>query len=147
MKYYKGKSNRDVISVIKEFDLNFNLGNVLKYMVRGGKKSKDTKVADLKKAIVYLKREIEYIEGVDTPKDDAKGVLALTKMQFATLLAEVQLIRKDPSLRVGQAFMIALHKIDRELYDFIAGTDSDPFYLDSNLDRFQEIIRPWGKSG
>lgn len=47
----------EVIDVIEDFDLNFNLGNAVKYILRSGKK--ETFLTDLKKAIWYLKREIE----------------------------------------------------------------------------------------
>lgn len=57
--YYKAKGV-ETIDVIEAFDLNFNLGNVVKYIVRAGKK--DNEVKDLKKALNYIKREIEYIE-------------------------------------------------------------------------------------
>ena len=43
--------------VIEAFDLGFNLGNVIKYVLRAGKK--DDKIADLQKAIQYLTFEIE----------------------------------------------------------------------------------------
>lgn len=58
--YYQGKnSTLDVIDIIKILDLNFNLGNVLKYITRTGKK--ENAIADLKKAKEYIEREIEYL--------------------------------------------------------------------------------------
>ena len=45
------------IEVIEGFDLNYHLGNSVKYILRAGKK--DDKKQDLEKAIWYLKREIE----------------------------------------------------------------------------------------
>ena len=47
----------DVIDVIEQFKLNFNLGNVIKYVLRAGKKC-DSGITDLKKAFWYLEREI-----------------------------------------------------------------------------------------
>lgn len=47
----------EVIDIIEEFNLNFNLGNVIKYILRAEKKG-NLKI-DLKKAQWYLKREIE----------------------------------------------------------------------------------------
>ncbi|AVM70529.1 hypothetical protein C3V36_10990 [Lachnospiraceae bacterium oral taxon 500] len=47
--------------VIKDWDLNFNLGNAVKYISRAGRK--DNVVVDLKKAIEYIQFEIEAIEG------------------------------------------------------------------------------------
>ena len=48
------------IEVIKDWDLNFNLGNVIKYISRVGRK--DDSLQELKKARVYLDHEIKYIE-------------------------------------------------------------------------------------
>lgn len=56
--YNTGK--QDVIDVCKILDLNFNRGNVLKYISRAGKK--DDELQDLQKALEYLKREIDYIK-------------------------------------------------------------------------------------
>ena len=53
--HYRGKT-LEVIHIIEDFKLNFNLGNVLKYVLRAGKK--EDRVKDLKKALWYLNREI-----------------------------------------------------------------------------------------
>ena len=50
----------DVIDVCKILDLNFNRGNVLKYISRAGKKQNE--LEDLNKALEYLKREINHIK-------------------------------------------------------------------------------------
>jgi len=57
--YYEGQEGIDVIDCIKILGLNFNTGNILKYLTRTGKKTPD-KLVDLEKAKVYLEREIEY---------------------------------------------------------------------------------------
>lgn len=54
----------EVINVIEAHELNFNRGNVLKYLLRAGAKSKDTEVEDLQKAIWYLNREIDRIKNI-----------------------------------------------------------------------------------
>lgn len=54
--HYKG-DGIEVIDVIEAFELNFNLGNAIKYILRSGKKHQTTDC--LKKAIWYLKRQIE----------------------------------------------------------------------------------------
>lgn len=58
--HYKGKGGLEVIDVIESFDLSFNLGNVIKYVLRAGKKGSFTedRLDDLKKAEWYLSREI-----------------------------------------------------------------------------------------
>lgn len=53
-KHYQGK-DLEVIQVIEAFDLNFNLGNAIKYILRAEKKG--NRDEDLKKAIWYLNRE------------------------------------------------------------------------------------------
>ncbi len=53
--HYKGKTMR-AIEVVEDFDLNFNLGSAITYILRCNKKG--CKQRDLKKAIWYLKREI-----------------------------------------------------------------------------------------
>lgn len=51
----------EVFDVIEAFDLNFNLGNVMKYICRAGRKTFDP-LPDLRKACTYLEREIEHLE-------------------------------------------------------------------------------------
>ena len=49
----------EVLDFIEAKDLNFRLGNVVKYVSRAGKKLNTDPVQDLEKALFYLKREIE----------------------------------------------------------------------------------------
>ena len=51
----------EVIDIIENFELNFNLGNTVKYVLRAGKKG--NKKEDLEKAVWYLKRELNKFEG------------------------------------------------------------------------------------
>ena len=55
--YYQGKI--EVIDFIEAYNLNFNLGNVVKYLTRAGKKRGEGKLTALEKAQWYLGREIE----------------------------------------------------------------------------------------
>ena len=48
-----------VIDIIDEYELNFNKGNIIKYILRSGKKIKDTEIQDLHKAVRYCQMEIE----------------------------------------------------------------------------------------
>jgi len=58
--HYGGKDNPfEAIKVIEAWDLNFNLGNVVKYICRSDKKNHQTTLQDLKKAAWYLEREIK----------------------------------------------------------------------------------------
>jgi hypothetical protein len=59
--HYGGEHNAyEAIKVIEAWNLDFCLGNVVKYISRSGKKNSE--VEDLKKALWYLKRKIEQIE-------------------------------------------------------------------------------------
>jgi hypothetical protein len=58
--HYENGKGYDIIDVCKDYDLNFNRGNVMKYVARAGKKSDE--LQDLKKALDYLQREIEYLQ-------------------------------------------------------------------------------------
>lgn len=57
--HYKGKIQP--IELIESQDLNFNRGNVVKYICRAGRK--DNELEDLKKALYYLNREIQKHDG------------------------------------------------------------------------------------
>ena len=60
--YYGGAdSPYEVRKVIEAWGLGFNLGNVIKYVGRAGKKSDDP-IADLKKALTYINFEIEKLK-------------------------------------------------------------------------------------
>lgn len=53
----------EVIDFIEAKDLNYRLGNVIKYVSRAGKKLDSDPVQDLEKAAFYLNREIELRKG------------------------------------------------------------------------------------
>ena len=56
--HYGGENNiYEAIKIIDSYNLNFCLGNAIKYILRAGRKTND-KITDLKKAIWYLEHEI-----------------------------------------------------------------------------------------
>ncbi len=58
--HYQGKGI-EVIEIIEAFDLNFSLGNAIKYILRADKKG--NKKQDLEKAIWYLNNELNKFKG------------------------------------------------------------------------------------
>ena len=58
--HYQG-NKYEAIDIIEDYNLNFHLGNVIKYVLRADKKN--NRVEDLKKAAWYLNREMEREEG------------------------------------------------------------------------------------
>ena len=61
--HYGGAENvYEAIKVIEAWDLDFHLGNTVKYISRAGKKDTDKELQDLKKAMFYLERKIKNLE-------------------------------------------------------------------------------------
>jgi hypothetical protein len=61
--HYGGENNPyEAIKVIEAWDLDFHLGNTVKYISRAGKKGTDKELQDLKKALWYLERKIDNLE-------------------------------------------------------------------------------------
>ena len=58
--HYVTNTSLDVIDVCKMYELNFNKGNVIKYVCRSGKKQNE--INDILKAIEYLERELKYLQ-------------------------------------------------------------------------------------
>ncbi|MDR1073019.1 MAG: DUF3310 domain-containing protein [Treponema sp.] len=57
----------EVIDVIEDWKLNYNMGNAVKYVARA--EHKGNKIEDLQKAIWYLQREIDrFIRGSQEKK-------------------------------------------------------------------------------
>ncbi|MEJ6791999.1 MAG: DUF3310 domain-containing protein [Lacinutrix sp.] len=58
--YYENKMQYDVIDVIQDYGLNFNRGNIIKYIIRAGRKQNEYQ--DLEKALEYLEREMYFLK-------------------------------------------------------------------------------------
>lgn len=57
--HYKTDKGIESIDVIEAFELDFCLGNAVKYILRAGKKPDQPIERDLEKAIWYLQRRIK----------------------------------------------------------------------------------------
>lgn len=60
--HYADGRKYEPIDVIADWNLNFNLGNAVKYISRAGRKDSDKLIEDLKKARFYLDYEINRLE-------------------------------------------------------------------------------------
>jgi hypothetical protein len=58
--HYNNGKGYDVIDFCNDYNLNFNRGSAIKYLARAGKK--ENEIADLKKAIDFIQREIKHLE-------------------------------------------------------------------------------------
>lgn len=56
---YYNKTNMSVCDIVDTYDLNYNKGNVIKYVCRAGKKNPDKEIEDLQKAKKFIEIEIE----------------------------------------------------------------------------------------
>lgn len=70
--HYK-QGNIEVIDLIESYNLNFNLGNAVKYIARCNYKG--SKESDLKKALWYIHREL------NQNKNDLKIKINLNKVK------------------------------------------------------------------
>ena len=59
---YYTRGTLEVWDFIREQDLNYFLGNAIKYICRAG--YKDCRIEDLKKAITYLEKELENVTSI-----------------------------------------------------------------------------------
>jgi hypothetical protein len=78
--HYGGKDNPyEAIKVIEAWDLGFNLGNVVKYISRAGKKS-DNYLEDLRKAKAYIEFELSKAENCVTIEPETITSADITKL-------------------------------------------------------------------
>ena len=66
--HYESTGEYDVIDFVQDYKLNFNRGNVIKYVARAGKK--DDELQDLYKAKDYIEREIQYVRDLKKKEND-----------------------------------------------------------------------------
>jgi len=59
--HYQSVGGIEAIDVIESFNLGFNLGNAIKYILRAD--SKGNKKQDLEKAVWYINRELSKFKG------------------------------------------------------------------------------------
>jgi len=60
-KHYN-RGNIEAIEVIEDWNLDFHLGNAVKYICRAGFKDSATKAEDLEKALWYIKRKLKMLK-------------------------------------------------------------------------------------
>jgi len=86
-KHYKG--NRfEAIDIIEDYELGFNLGNSLKYVLRAGKK--DDIIQDLEKAEFYIRREIDRLITERLESTDA-----MTEQQYHYSIERIKAMTED----------------------------------------------------
>lgn len=61
--HYTAGRKYEPINVINDWGLDFCLGNAVKYISRAGRKDKNKTIEDLQKAIWYINKYIEVLNG------------------------------------------------------------------------------------
>ena len=59
--YYKGKNGYMAKDVVSNFDLSYNIGTAVTYLLRSKKKHNDGGVEDIRKAINHLHFELDVL--------------------------------------------------------------------------------------
>ena len=59
--YYKGLKGMRAIDVISEFELTYNIGTAVTYLLRSGKKTQSP-IEDIQKSIHHLQYELERLQ-------------------------------------------------------------------------------------
>jgi hypothetical protein len=88
--YYK-RGKAQVWDFIRDNDLNFHLGNAVKYITRAG--YKDSKKEDLIKAIHYLENELEHT--INTTATSQRVSEGLSCTQLEDSLPEINTEKSD----------------------------------------------------
>ena len=60
--HYGGNKTYEVIKVLEAWNIDFHLGNAIKYIYRSGKKNVETEIKDLEKAKWYIQRKIDLLK-------------------------------------------------------------------------------------
>ena len=71
---YYTRGNIEVWDFIRDQELNYHLGNAIKYICRAGYKGATTKTQDLKKAIHYLENELQNTLPESEPFGSGRGI-------------------------------------------------------------------------
>lgn len=87
---------------IEKMNLGFRLGNVVKYISRAGKKANATVLDDLRKAQVYLNREIERMEAAALNRE-IERLEAAAPQQYTTAIYNMGV---PPESKVAQAWHV-----------------------------------------
>lgn len=73
--HYGGEDNPfEPIKIIEHYGLNFHIGNVIKYLLRAGRKEGNAYEQDIRKSIHYLQIELAYAQKRGIPRMDSPAI-------------------------------------------------------------------------
>ena len=105
--YYANSNTYEPINIIEAWNLDFCLGNVIKYVGRAGKKNANTTIEDLQKAAWYINRAIERLNDSTGPLTADKNTVparnpSIThkEMNLQGLLLKLIEVRDMPETKI-----------------------------------------------
>lgn len=133
--HYGGKDNPyEAIKVIDAWELDFCLGNTVKYIARNGKKGSDTAIQDLKKAAWYLNHKIEMLESLCQKLKDTHDEIVANTEKNAQLLVEQILKMRIACFDLEE--IIKKRGIQRDRYIIAIGESVIYVYFKDNIQDF-----------
>lgn len=120
--YYKN-GQYEVKDVIKAFNLDFNLGNVVKYVARAGKKDGEPASKDLNKAYTYLHFELEDLKRYDK-YDVYQTRVSMNPNIYNAYIDSVLTdwgLNSDLSMVLRGVFRSSMHYMVRDIVDDLSG--------------------------
>ena len=125
-KHYHKETGFEVIDVINHWNLNFELGNAIKYIARAGLKDKQKVVEDLNKAIWYINYEIKKHERSD------KMIKTVTEIQWDFDGTEFEGLDYSEALELSQLSEEVIGEVEVEVEDEYTAYDEIKMYLEEN---------------
>jgi len=123
--HYKGDRQFEPIAVIEDWNLNYRLGNALKYLSRNGRKPGEDPREGLKKAIWYIEREIASLDapsGSYVPDEEGVYDEILTYYGQSVDLDEAWPVPFDSSEDVPVFHLTGFEPVRTETSTFLEGT-------------------------
>lgn len=109
--YYK-TGGIDVIEFCQRQKLSYTIGNIIKYVVRAGRKDSEAALDDLKKAREYIDREIAFIEQ-NGEKDDSADIKAVPVEALETADSIAEYLNKVDEYKRPYAAYLLLNEMAR----------------------------------
>ncbi len=121
--YYGGDANiYEVIKIIEHFNLDFREGNVLKYLLRAGKKDPSTRLEDLRKGLYYFQRLVDS----EAQKDLTINIKCENNLSpvLEEMHEKVTKIKEDSTINEYRKSLISLVELmgvkdGRDVYEFV----------------------------
>ena len=125
--HYAEGRQYEPIAVIEDWSLGYHLGNALKYISRAGRKQNT--IEDLRKAVWYVNREIDRLEG-DTQEEEAAQTFLAEDLYEQIAWADACGVLWDPSTGPIEPPEDCIHAAQPVDFTFLGGAGQDTISLE-----------------